>query len=183
MGLDMNLYRKIYVKNWDHEEDKHKISIKRNKKEVSKNYIDTNKITYIVEEAGYWRKANAIHKWFVENVQGDVDDCKPYYVDKENLEDLLKTVNIVLAGSELIDGEITNGYTFENGKKIPNIEKGKLIKDSTLAEKYLPTGSGFFFGSTDYDEYYYNDLVETKKILEEALSKEGDSDFEYQSSW
>ncbi len=32
---------------------------------------------YIQEEVAYWRKANAIHKWFVENVQDGQDDCAP----------------------------------------------------------------------------------------------------------
>ena len=27
------------------------------------------------EEVGYWRKANAIHGWFVRNVQNGKDDC------------------------------------------------------------------------------------------------------------
>ena len=39
-----------------------------------------------------------------------------------------------------------------------------------------------FFGSIDYDEFYYQDLVDTKKILEEALENE-EGEYEYQSSW
>lgn len=38
---------------------------------------------------GYWRKANAIHAWFVKNVQNGVDDCGTYYVDFEQLQELL----------------------------------------------------------------------------------------------
>lgn len=37
---------------------------------------------------GYWRKANQIHKWFVDNVQGGVDNCGEYYVPREELEQL-----------------------------------------------------------------------------------------------
>ena len=29
----------------------------------------------IMEMVGYWRKQNAIHNWFVENVQDGIDDC------------------------------------------------------------------------------------------------------------
>ena len=36
----------------------------------------------------YWRKANAIHKWFVENVQEGVDDCGEYEVTVEQLTEL-----------------------------------------------------------------------------------------------
>lgn len=57
-----------------------------------------------------------------------------------------------------------------------------------IAEKdadYLPPGSGFFFGSTDVDEYYWSDLEDTKEKLEAILDnpKFADWDFEYQASW
>lgn len=37
---------------------------------------------------GYWRKANAIHGWFVQNVQGGTDDCGSYHVEREQLVEL-----------------------------------------------------------------------------------------------
>ena len=40
-------------------------------------------------EVAYWRKANAIHGWFVDNIQDGVDDQNEYYVSKEKLEELL----------------------------------------------------------------------------------------------
>jgi hypothetical protein len=127
-------------------------------------------------------KANALHRWFMENVQDGNDDRKNYYVSKEDIEALLNTVNTVLDASALVERTITNGYRFENGKEFPIIEKGKYIKDPTVAQELLPTTDGFFFGSTDYDQYYYQDLVNTKKILEEAL-EEHEGNYEYQSSW
>ena len=57
---------------------------------------DTSKVCEIVEEAGYWRKANAIHRWFVENVQDGVDNCARYHVDREKLTALLELVKQVL---------------------------------------------------------------------------------------
>jgi hypothetical protein len=41
--------------------------------------------------AAYWRKANQIHKWFVDNVQGGEDDCGEYYVSNEKIVELLTT--------------------------------------------------------------------------------------------
>ena len=43
------------------------------------------------EEVGYWRKANAVHRWFVEHVQGGVDECLEYEVSKAQLEELKTT--------------------------------------------------------------------------------------------
>jgi hypothetical protein len=173
MGLDMYLNRRIFV--WNDQKGSLKITGLKSK-------VSPDRVTYIIEEAGYWRKANAIHQWFVENVQNGHDDCKAYYVDRDDLQKLLATVNTVLGASELVDGEITNGYHIQNGMRIPIIEKGKYIKDPSVAKELLPTTDGFFFGSTDYDQSYYQDLVDTKKIVEEAL-KDEEGDYEYQSSW
>lgn len=39
-------------------------------------------------EIGYWRKANAIHRWFVENCQDGIDNCATYYVGESDLKEL-----------------------------------------------------------------------------------------------
>ena len=54
----------------------------------------------VVCEAMYWRKANAIHNWFVNNVQDGEDDCRDYYVDRSNLQELLDTINEVLEDND-----------------------------------------------------------------------------------
>ena len=140
----------------------------------------------IMEEIGYWRKANQIHNWFVEHVQDGEDDCCYHNeVTKEVLEELLDTCEEVLASCELIDDKIINGYKFENGKVIPIMEDGKRVKDSSIAEKLLPSCFGFFFGGTEYDEYYVSEIKETIDIVTKALET---TDFEkemiyYVSSW
>lgn len=39
-------------------------------------------------EIGYWRKANCIHNWFVENIQDGIDNCAAYYISHEDLKRL-----------------------------------------------------------------------------------------------
>jgi cobyrinic acid a,c-diamide synthase len=82
---------------------------------------------------------------------------------------------------------VVNGYSFtEAGNRIDNTVEGKVIEDSTLAQELLPTCEGFFFGGTDYDEYYYNDLVETKEMLTKLLEEDTEGsmvDYEYWASW
>ena len=58
----------------------------------------------------------------------------------------------------------------------------KVLDDHSLAEELLPTEEGFFFGSTDYDEYYYKDLEETVEMLEPLLEDEV-GEYSYCSSW
>jgi len=57
-----------------------------------------------------------------------------------------------------------------------------VIANPELAEQLLPTGSGFFFGSTNYDEYYFGDLNDTIGIITRCLDSKFDY-FEYQASW
>ena len=44
-------------------------------------------------------------------------------------------------------------------------------KDEELAKEILPTQGGFFFGSTDYDEYYYEDMIEILKEFGKLLKE------------
>jgi hypothetical protein len=60
----------------------------------------------------------------------------------------------------------------------------QVIDDNSLAEELLPTSAGFFFGSTDYDQYYFGDLMFTVSLIDKVLEYVPVSwDFYYQSSW
>lgn len=151
MGLDMSLTRKKYVKNWSHtpkEERFQGVAFKGNEA------IELTKISYLEFEAMYWRKSNAIHNWFVENVQEGADDCGRYYVPQSKLREL------VLLAETLLQK-----------------------KDEEEAKKLLPPVKGFFFGSQDIDEYYWEDLSDTRYKLLEELEANPDDEFYYSSSW
>jgi len=108
----------------------------------------------VTVEAAYWRKANAIHKWFVDNCQNGRDECQHTYVERTKLQELLDLVN-------------------------------RVLDNPVSAAELLPAQSGFFFGSTDYDEWYMQDLRYTKARLEMLLSNEQLRSwvFYYHSSW
>jgi hypothetical protein len=61
----------------------------------------------------------------------------------------------------------------------------KVLANKKLAEKLLPTAQGFFFGSYDYDEYYFSDLENTITIIETIFKEVNleEYDIEYCSSW
>ena len=139
----------------------------------------------IFQQITSWRKANQIHNWFVENVQSGIDDCGMYEVTEEQLKELLSVCEEVVESCKLIKGKIMNGYRYENGKQIPIYEDGEYIEDSSIAEELLPTTSGFFFGGTNYDQWYYEDVKNTINIIQNVLLG---TDFEheivmYSSSW
>lgn len=109
----------------------------------------------IAEEVAYWRKANAIHQWFVDNVQDGKDDCR---VHRElTKSDLLKLRDLA----------------------------HEVYTNQDLAEELLPTQSGFFFGSTSYDDWYIQDIINTIGQIDSIL-KTTDFNTEalyYVSSW
>ena len=184
MGLDMYLTKKVYIgANWEHRNVKGKIEVEAEGKPIKINF---NKVSYIDEQTGYWRKANAIHNWFVKNVQDGEDNCGDYYVSKEKMQELLDLCKKVLENSKLIDGVIQNGSTFSKDtepKLIPIWETGKTIENPEVAIELLPVTDGFFFGGTDYDQYYMEDIELTIDILEEALKDKALNEFYYHSSW
>lgn len=96
MGLDMYLCKNYYVKNWNFmgDEERHSVSVLKGGKPSG---IATDRIVSVTTEEACWRKANAIHRWFVENIQDGKDDCGKYYVNEKQLAKLLGVVKAVLA--------------------------------------------------------------------------------------
>lgn len=119
---------------------------------------DAERLINVDVTVGYWRKANAIHDWFVQNTQGGEDNCSRSFVSRENLAELRK--ECVSALKEYNDG------------------------NNDAAAGILPPSEGFFFGGTDIDEYYKRDLENTIKIIDKVLGEKFKGfDFYYQASW
>lgn len=141
--------------------------------------------TSLFEEVGYWRKANAIHNWFVENAQDGEDDCDRYEVSKEQLEELLDICKELLQDIVMVRGKVVNGQTLTERGWENNYEDGMVILNPEECAERLPTVGGFFFGSTDYNCYYLEDITVTISILSKVLDT---TDFDqhkiyYRSSW
>lgn len=148
MGLDMYLKAKKYVSEYADKEAYELV----NRLDVGQFGMEINEIS---AEAMYWRKANAIHAWFVRECQNGVDNCQEYWVTPEKLKELRDICR-------------------------------EILKDTTKANKLLPTQGGFFFGELAYDEWYFQDIENTEKRLTEILENEQllrGWQYYYQSSW
>ena len=53
-----------------------------------------------------------------------------------------------------------------------------VLSDHNKAKELLPTSPGFFFGSYEYDEWYFEQIKETIEMLEEVLHSKVDWDTE-----
>lgn len=109
---------------------------------------------YLQIGVGKWRKANHVHKFFVDNVQRGEDNCGTYDVSRGDLEQLLKLCE-------------------------------QVLKDPTKADELLPRSEGCFFGSEEYDEWYFADIDYTVDVIKRVLENCKDYvwSFEYSSSW
>jgi hypothetical protein len=103
MGLDMYLEKRTDVRLWNFQKEEEQFEVIVKKGGVTYPKINPKNVTTIVEELGYWRKANAIHRWFVENVQNNVDNCGEYFVPKSLLEKLLELCLAVKLNPEQAD--------------------------------------------------------------------------------
>ncbi len=154
MGLDMQITKVYYIgANFTFRRVTGSVDIKQDGLDIP---IPLDKIEEVRCLFKDWRKANHIHQWFVDNVQGGEDDCKEHAVSVEKLIELRGLCQKVIDERE-----------------------------SNNANELLPTSPGFFFGSQEYDEYYYQDVQGTIDCLvgiEEYLESP-DISFIYSSSW
>lgn len=110
-----------------------------------------------IEEIAYWRKANHIHRWFVENVQGGKDDCDIYYLSEEKLKQLLD--------------------------KCKKVKENKNAASETLPTQ----DGFFFGGTDYDEDYYesidYTIKVIEDLLAKNVDNKNIDADIYYRSSW
>lgn len=123
MGLDMYLYREQYASGWGFNEKS-----------------DTSLYDTILEATGlqrcegsphatvrvcvaYWRKANAIHRWFCA-LDGGRDECQSIYVTRENLQDL------VIACQSILDG-------VDKPEQVLPTQSGFFFGDTSYDEWYV----------------------------------------------
>ena len=170
MGLDMYLTAKRYL--WNGEDDAigqkigEAIGIKG---DPENRFRGCSLVVKGIElDAMYWRKANAIHGWFVDHCQDGEDDCREYEVDREQLEELRDLCSKILK-------------RHEDMKTMSEDELEEL--EEIDGEESLEPTEGFFFGSTEKDEWYYQDLRDTVEGLTKCLELPKNYYFIYRSSW
>ena len=182
MGLDMYLYKKTYVQSWSHQKpkDQFEVVVKRGGKPYKG--VQPNRISYVTESIMYWRKANQVHGWFTSNTQELTEEVS-YRVTLDDLKNLLDTCKQVL---DILD---------KSKKKVIQVENGWSSGERTFCDidvfdcedeimDLLPPTQGFFYGSSDINEYYKETIDETIRFLENEIPLcTEDDEFEYYASW
>ena len=157
MGLDQYLYANAYLSggSWQKEAEQKAFAKVAEALEVDGFICEEYPSISVNVKVGYWRKANQIHQWFVDNVQDGEDNCAEYYVSRDKLEELLQVCKDV-----------------------------KASKHPDVVNDLLPPSAGFFFGSYEIDEWYWEQIDDTIEQLQHALATVPENyNFAYQSSW
>lgn len=116
MGLDMYLFLEHYES--EYTVPKEKVEEWKEHfwpeelKELKSNVDCYSKTTCY--QVGYWRKANAIHKWFCDNCADGEDNCERMWVSPANLEKLIMICSEVLSDHSRAEELLptTDGFFF-----------------------------------------------------------------------
>lgn len=156
MGLDMYLRGKKYVSGYKFNENAETEQYDKVIEAVGAGELKSihSPGAEVIVTMMYWRKANAIHQWFVTHVQDGEDECRPHYVSRDNLIQLKHACAAVLADKDLAMGLLPPQAGFFFG--------GTELDD-------------WYWGSVQetYDEI--------SRLLNNT--SDDDWSFEYQSSW
>ena len=115
---------------------------------------------YSTQESMYFRKFNFIYKYF----ENSLDCNEQCWVDRCELEDIAQSCKDILA--------IYDKTAEDNSNAIK------------LAKELLPTTNGFFFGNTDYNEFYFQQLEDALDTIEHFLGNLKKDEYVYvQMSW
>ena len=162
MGLDQYLTAKKYIAKWSYGDGYKDRWVTQEFQDALP--MDAPDITQYSQFAGisieypvgYWRKANAIHNFFVQEIGGGVDECQEMWIDRDVLVDLRERCSWVLQAEDM---------------------------EEMAKEMGLETVSGFFFGDTEYGDWYKDDLRLTIDICDHVLKLPEEYSIYYQASW
>ena len=145
MGLDMNLYREVILTD--------SMKLVGRKGEAVEKIINEgekdehSKVRLVVHNSVcYWRKFNALHKYFNDHFNShDDDNCVDMYMGIDDLRKLL--------------------LDLKNLRKQIKLNEDGIVENQEICEEILPPEDGFFFGSTALDKYYVEDIDDTIEKL------------------
>ena len=122
----------------------------------------------------YWRTKQIMD--FPELEKQIDEEVKDYYLQYDAY---FRKVNFLFAYYENKGKMVEQYYAFTDKEDIDDIISRceRVLADHSLANELLPTQSGFFFGGTDYDDYYFSDVKDClnqmkkyRKLLKDGVT-------------
>ena len=134
------------------------------------------------KEVCYWRKFNALHKWFKDRFIEEGNPWGYYEVSEADLQGVLLLCKFLKKINENPEEEF--GLIETDSVKHFKEEFEESYSESTFLAGVLlpPDNFGCFFGSGIVDELYWDHINSTIEQLTKAL-EEGYTRYFYMASW
>lgn len=126
-------------------------------------------------EVASWRNFRQLHHWFVENYDGDIDDCKDHDVSCENVSSLVDMLRKIMQYRVYVEPDV------EYGGPPCVLDEAKVEELSWMIPDYPPN----IFGGS-YDDAYFDRIAGTLGMLEPVMPKikKGEiTKFIYNAAW
>ena len=96
------------------------------------------------------------------------------YFTKRKSEEIVyfRKVNFLVKYFEDLGFDVENQIPFRISKEDTEVllsRCNQVLEDHSKASELLPTMNGFFFGSTEYDEYYFKNVKEVRDYIKNTL--------------
>lgn len=162
------------------------------------------------DQVGYFRKVNFLMDW--AGVKGDDDNCRDIYLGGvTRLKELLGKCECLLTAHETANKMFGRIRTEDDAQPLTFEGEDINIKDAVMAmikaetdkpeseytvEDYinarpdiqmamdtLPTQAGFFYGSTSYGEWYFDDVKDVRDWAAKTIAESEEDDDYYLHAW
>jgi hypothetical protein len=204
MGLDMYINRKV------HGYRKDDGTLSPSLEDYKSDEFGCANSEWVETEVAYWRKANAIHNWFVNNVQDGQDECQESEIDTDTIKRLRELCLYVFKRMKgmvlrVPKKDVEKYKEFYEGKEgfkqritidpdnldaIEKVTGYHVVSDHSICKEILPTTSGFFFGNTEYGGDYFWSLLKTIRMCDRILKEDKElrakgfyPEYTYMASW
>jgi hypothetical protein len=101
-------------------------------------------------------------------------------------EDFRKMNWLIPVVEELIGRDVENcvDYTLDSSHLQKIVDRiNDVLADHSLASEKLPTLGGFFFGNTDYNQWYFEQLEDARDRLMQMIEDMGDDTATFWCWW
>ena len=175
MGLDIYFHKTAHTEWERYQKD---LAAYENLPEDGKsmdNHPDNN---FHPEDIGYFRKVNFLMEFF--HYEGN---CEYKEIGRDELERLRKVTKEIVRMKPVVHR--VKAVVLPGGGGLgPAEEENEYSEaDKRRCAEILPTQSGFFFGSTEYDTWYFHDVREVYNWVDEVLDNLADDEVVLMYCW
>ena len=127
---------------------------------------------------GDFRKVNFLMSFF-----GYEGNCEYKEIGRDKLEELRKVTKEIVRMKPVVHRVKAVILPYGGGLGPAEEENEYSEADKRRCAEILPTQSGFFFGSTDYDTWYFHDVKEVYNWVDEVLDNLADDEVVLMYCW